>query len=95
MESTKQNSSFEPTPVIIDKENMRIDRNCDAGKAFEKLQEQANSLAGSGEGQFINQVLAYAEASFVVMNTMPADQAAKTLMQLKEKFESSCETKTK
>ena len=91
MESNNLNLSFKPTDIVIDKENMCVDRNCDAGKAFDALQRQADLKAGTDEGTFMNHILAYAEASFVIMGTLPPNEAKKAMDQLAVKFNSTCE----
>lgn len=73
--------------IKVDKENMCIDRNTPEGKMLDQLQRDADSKAGTPMGEFMNQVLAYAEAGEVLSQTLPKGEAAAAIEQLKQQFE--------
>lgn len=74
--------------IIIDKENMQVDRSTKLGQAFEKMQQEAGKQKDSSMGSLMNQVLAYTEASLVIDETV-TDPAKKTEMlgKLRSKLE--------
>lgn len=80
-----KNESFIMT---VDKEKMQVDRSTPAGKAFDAYQKEADALAGTPMGDFMNKVLAYTEASAVIAQTMTPEEAGKAVSQLRRKFES-------
>lgn len=56
--------------IIIDKENMQVDRSTPLGQAFDKIQKAAEKEKNPAMGQLMNQVLAYTEASIVIDETV-------------------------
>lgn len=71
----------------VDAKNQCVDRASEGGKMFEKLQQEANSKAGTGMGQFMNQILAYTEVATVVGNTLPEADADKAIDKLRSQME--------
>ena len=65
---------------------MKIDRNTPEGKMLDELQAMADSMAGTPKGDFINQCLAYMEASEVISQTLPPDEAGKAILKLHKTF---------
>lgn len=56
--------------IIIDKENMQVDRSTPLGQAFDKIQKVAEKEKNPAMGKLMNQVLAYTEASIVIDETV-------------------------
>lgn len=71
--------------IIIDKENMQVDRSTKLGQAFEKMQQEAGKQKDPSMGSLMNQVLAYTEASLVIDETV-TDPAKKNEMLGKLRF---------
>ena len=74
--------------IIIDKENMQVDRSTKLGQAFEKMQLEAREQKDPVMGNLMNQVFAYTEASLVIDETI-TDPAKKNEMlgKLRSKLE--------
>lgn len=56
--------------IVIDKENMQIDRSTPLGQAFDKIQQTADAEKNQAMSKLMNQVLAYTEASIVIDETV-------------------------
>lgn len=56
--------------IVIDKENMQVDRSTKLGQVFEKMQQEAGKQKDPKMGNLMNQVLAYTEASLVIDETI-------------------------
>ena len=74
--------------IVIDTENMQVDRSTPLGQSFAKMQEKADKEANPAMNKFMNSLLAYSEACLVVDETVPDPQKkAEALDKLKNKFE--------
>ena len=73
--------------IKVDKENMCIDRNTAEGHMLDQLQRQADAQKDTPMGKFMTQVLAYSEASTVLSQTLPKNEAEAAIGQLKQQFE--------
>ena len=75
--------------VIVDSENNCIDRSTPLGKYFDDALEAARNEKDENRSAFMQQVLAYTEASLVIEATMEPEDAKKALDQLKKNMEDS------
>jgi hypothetical protein len=75
--------------IVIDKENMQIDRSTPLGQAFERMADEAAAQKNPAMSKLMSNVVAYAEAATVVDETV-GDPAKKDQMlgKLKAKMES-------
>lgn len=74
--------------IIIDKENMQVDRHTPLGKSFAKMQENVDKEKDPAMSKFLNSLLAYSEACLVIDGTVEdPKQKAEALDKLKTKFE--------
>ena len=74
--------------IVIDKENMQVDRSTKLGQVFGKMQQEASKQKDPAMENLIDQVLAYTEASLVIDETIE-DPAKKEEMlgKLRSKLE--------
>lgn len=61
--------------IVIDRDNMQVDRSTPLGQAFDRIQQEAGAQEDPAMGSLMNQVLAYTEASLVIDETV--EDAAK------------------
>lgn len=75
--------------IVIDKENMQIDRSTQLGQAFDKMQQAADAEKDPAMSKLMNQLLAYTEASMVIDETVDdANKKEDMLERLRSKVES-------
>ena len=74
--------------IVIDTDNMQVDRSTKLGQVFEKMQQDASKQKDPTMENLMNQVLAYTEASLVIDETIE-DPAKKEEMlgKLRSKLE--------
>ena len=60
--------------IVIDKDNMQVDRSTPLGQAFDKIQQVAEKEKNPAMSKLMNQVLAYTEASIVIDETVEDPQ---------------------
>lgn len=77
------------TDLKIDKENRCIDRSTPEGKMLDDALDTAERLKDTPMGNFMSQVLAYAEVSEVVDKTTDGEEKEAVMQQLHEEFNHS------
>ena len=73
--------------VKVDSTGMQIDRNTELGKHFEEMLAAAKAEKDPNRSTFMQQILAYTEASLVVDKTMSKEDAAEAHKQLSQQME--------
>ena len=75
--------------IVIDRENMQIDRSTPLGQAFEKMADEASMQKDPAMNKFMSNVIAYAEAATVIDESVDdVTQKDQMLDKLKTKMES-------
>ena len=78
----------------IDTQNRCIDRNSEEGKIMEEMQQLADSQSGTPMGDFMNQLIAYADVSAVVDQTMDRKQARQVVGKLRTRMNNEIEARS-
>lgn len=69
--------------VKVDTENNCIDRSTPLGQYFEDALNAAKEEPNPNKAVFMQQILAYTEATLIITHTMPKEEADKALEQLR------------
>lgn len=72
--------------IIVDKENMCIDRSTELGKYFDAWQKDTDESESESEKEFKSLVASYVEAALVLKGTMPSDKADEAISKLTGKL---------
>lgn len=83
------------TGIKVDMQNMCIDRTTELGKKFAEFNDSLAKESNPKKREFMSKISAYVEASIIVENTMPKDEAKAAIEQLKNQMLSSAGSEKK